>query len=72
MPAEVPSVFVRGLPFTTTEAQLSEHFSDLAPVKRAIIVRDKTTHESRGFGFVQLWVLFLWLRYDIGWAARQM
>jgi nucleolar protein 4 len=54
MPAAAPSVFVRGLPFTATEEQLAAHFSDAAPVRRAIIVRDKTTHESRGFGFVQL------------------
>ncbi len=53
---EYPSVFVRGLRFTTNETQLATHFSEIAPVKRAIIVRDKTTHESRGFGFVQLYV----------------
>ena len=54
MPKDYPSVYVRGLSFTTNETQLANHFSDIAPVKRAIIVRDKTTHESRGFGFVQL------------------
>jgi hypothetical protein len=57
MPKEsLPSVFVRGLAYSTTEEALTAHFSELAPVKRAIIVRDKATHESRGFGFVQLCV----------------
>lgn len=56
MPAkeEVPSVFVRGLPFNVTDERLAAHFSDIAPVKRAFLVRDKISKESRGFGFVQL------------------
>ena len=53
----VPAVFVRGLPFTLNDAELSSHFSDVAPVKRAFVIRDKVTHEGRGFGFVQLCVL---------------
>jgi RNA recognition motif-containing protein len=54
MPAHEPSVFVRGLAFSVTDAALATHFSDVAPVRRAFIVRNRTTHESRGFGFVQL------------------
>ncbi len=56
MPAKehVPSVFVRGLPFSITDERLASHFSDIAPVKRAFVIRDKVTKEPRGFGFVQL------------------
>ena len=50
----VPSVFVRGLPPAATENDIAAHFSEVAPVKRTILVRDKVTHEPRGFGFVQL------------------
>lgn len=49
-----PSVFVRGLPYTVTREQLSAHFSAVAPVRHAIVVCDPKTHESKGFGFVQL------------------
>ena len=50
----VPSVFVRGLPFTASDEELAAHFADIAPVKRAFVIRDRVTKESRGFGFVQL------------------
>ncbi len=49
-----PSVFVRGLPFTVSDDDLTKHFSAVAPVKHAFIVRDTKTRISRGFGFVQL------------------
>ncbi len=52
--ASVPSVFVRGLSFDTTDEQLSAHFSAVAPVRRAFIIKDAKTKASRGFGFVQL------------------
>ena len=45
---------MRGLPYTLNDEELAAHFSDVAPVKRAFVVRDKATHESRGYGFVQL------------------
>lgn len=39
---------------TCTREQLSAHFSAVAPVRHAIVVCDPKTHESKGFGFVQL------------------
>jgi RNA recognition motif-containing protein len=50
----VPAVFVRGLAFTLNDEELAAHFSEIAPVKRAFVVRNRTTHESNGYGFVQL------------------
>lgn len=46
------TVFVRGLPYSTTSEQLSEKFSFIAPLKHATIVQDPKTKQSRGFGFV--------------------
>lgn len=54
MPAQIPSVFVRGLPYSLTDEQFEKVFSDVVPVKRAFLVRDPKTRTSRGFGFVQL------------------
>ena len=51
--ASTPAVFVRGLAYTLNDEEFAAHFSDVAPVKRAFIVRDRVTHESRGYGFVQ-------------------
>ena len=46
------SVFVRNLPYDTTDAQLEEHFSDVGPLKEAYVIRDKKTKAGRGFAFV--------------------
>jgi RNA recognition motif-containing protein len=51
----VPSVFVRGLAYSVTDEGLAAHFSAVAPVKRAFVVKDKgADKKSKGFGFVQL------------------
>lgn len=44
-------LFIRSIPFEVTSTELSDFFSNVAPVKHAVVVTD---HEgsSRGFGFV--------------------
>ncbi|AWU78164.1 uncharacterized protein C5L36_0E02280 [Pichia kudriavzevii] len=45
------TLFVRSIPFDITNEQLSDFFSQFAPVKHAVIVNDNE-NKSRGFGFV--------------------
>ncbi|KIW01644.1 uncharacterized protein PV09_06830 [Verruconis gallopava] len=45
-------LFIRNLPFTTTDDDLYEHFGEIAPVRYARIVIDKETERPRGTGFV--------------------
>lgn len=45
-------LFVRSIPFSVTEDQLAAFFSDFAPVKHAVLVKDKESGASKGFGFV--------------------
>lgn len=45
------TLFVRSIPFDVTNDQLSNFFSQFAPVKHAVIVNDNES-KSRGFGFV--------------------
>ncbi|ODV80884.1 uncharacterized protein CANTADRAFT_46524 [Suhomyces tanzawaensis NRRL Y-17324] len=45
------TLFVRSVPFEATSEELSEFFSQFAPVKHAVIVND-ANQKSRGFGFV--------------------
>ncbi|MEO0074008.1 MAG: RNA-binding protein [candidate division WOR-3 bacterium] len=47
-------IFVGNLPFSATEAQLTELFSKHGEVTSAEIVKDRYTERSRGFGFVQM------------------
>ena len=46
------TIFVRNLPFTTTDAELKAHFDKFAPVRYARIVMDRATDRPAGTGFV--------------------
>ena len=50
----VVSIFVGNLPWSTTDEDLAELFSQYGEVKRAKIVTDRETNRSRGFGFVDM------------------
>lgn len=47
-------LFVGGLSWDTTDAKLSEFFSQSGTVVSASVVTDKYTGKSRGFGFVEM------------------
>ena len=47
-------VFIGNLPFSATDEQLKELFSQHGEVSSAEIVKDKYTERSRGFAFVEM------------------
>jgi RNA recognition motif-containing protein len=47
-------IYVGGLPYSTTEQELSGLFSTHGAVQSARIITDKFTGKSRGFGFVEM------------------
>jgi RNA recognition motif-containing protein len=47
-------IYVGGLPYSTTEQELSQLFSTHGAVQSARIIMDKFTGKSRGFGFVEM------------------
>lgn len=47
-------LFVGGLPYSTTEAQLESIFSEYGTVESARVITDRMTGRSRGFGFVEM------------------
>jgi RNA recognition motif-containing protein len=47
-------IYVGGLPFSTTEQQLSDLFAPYGSVESARVITDKFTGRSRGFAFVEM------------------
>jgi RNA recognition motif-containing protein len=47
-------LYVGGLPYSVTEQQLNELFSQQGAVTSAKVITDKFTGQSRGFGFVEM------------------
>ena len=45
-------LYVGGIPYTTTNDDLKNHFSPAGAVVSAQIIIDKMTNRSKGFGFV--------------------
>jgi RNA recognition motif-containing protein len=47
-------ILVDGLAWSFTDQELTNLFSDHGLVSAALVIRDPVTHESRGFGFVEM------------------
>lgn len=48
------NIYVGNLPFTTTNTELEELFSQYGAVESAAVINDRETGRSRGFGFVEM------------------
>jgi RNA recognition motif-containing protein len=48
------NIYVGNLPFSTTNADLEELFSQHGSVTSAAVIMDRDTGRSRGFGFVEM------------------
>ena len=47
-------IYVGNLPWSCTDQELSELFSDAGEVSTATVITDRETGRSRGFGFVEM------------------
>jgi RNA recognition motif-containing protein len=47
-------LFVGGLNFKTTEESLGEAFAKAGKVISAVVIMDRMTNRSKGFGFVEM------------------
>lgn len=47
-------LFVGGLPYHTTDMGLRDHFSVFGDIDEAVVITDRQTSKSRGYGFVSI------------------
>jgi len=47
-------LYVGGLPYSTTEDELKESFSQAGAVESASVIIDRMSGRSKGFGFVEM------------------
>ena len=47
-------LYVGGLPYATTDTELKDAFSQVGAVTSAVVIMDKMTGRSKGFGFVEM------------------
>ena len=47
-------LYVGGLPYSVSDTQLSDLFSEHGTVESARVITDRMTGRSRGFGFVEM------------------
>lgn len=56
-------LFVGGLPYHTTDKSLREHFAVYGDIEEAVVITDRQTSKSRGYGFVRI-VLYLIISFS--------
>ncbi|HPS21716.1 MAG TPA: RNA-binding protein [Candidatus Paceibacterota bacterium] len=47
-------LYVGGLPYSSQEEDVKSHFAQAGEVTSAIIIKDKMSGRSKGFGFVEM------------------
>lgn len=47
-------LYVGGLPYSVTEKELEEMFATQGTVVSAVIIKDRDSGQSKGFGFVEM------------------
>ncbi|XP_042321876.1 RNA-binding protein 38 isoform X2 [Sceloporus undulatus] len=47
-------IFVGGLPYHTTDASLRKYFEGFGDLEEAVVITDRQTGKSRGYGFVTM------------------
>lgn len=47
-------IFVGGLPYHTTDQTLNDYFKQFGEIEEAVVITDRQTQKSRGYGFVTM------------------
>ena len=58
-------IFVGGLPYHTTDDSLRDYFAVFGDIEEAVVITDRQTGKSKGYGFVSTNDLFSILEADM-------
>ena len=50
-------LFVGGLPYHTTDETLRAYFQQFGEIEEAVVIHDRITRKSKGYGFVSLRII---------------
>lgn len=53
-------IFVGGLPYHTNDDSLREFFDKFGDIEEAVVITDRQTGKSRGYGFVSILLFFFY------------
>lgn len=54
-------IFVGGLPYHTTDSSLRKYFEVFGDIEEAVVITDRQTGKSRGYGFVSNKLFPFWV-----------
>jgi len=52
-------IFVGGLPYHTTDDGLRQYFQQFGDIDEAVVITDRQTNKSRGYGFVSATLIYI-------------
>jgi len=52
-------IFVGGLPYHTTDDGLRQYFQQFGDIDEAVVITDRQTNKSRGYGFVSATAFYI-------------
>lgn len=64
-------IFVGGLPYHTNDASLRKYFETFGDIDEAVVITDKQTGKSRGYGFVSSFKSLVFLFFLVGGGINE-
>ena len=63
-------MFVGGLPYHTSDESLREFFNSFGEIEEAVVIHDRATGKSKGYGFVSCsFLLVLFVEYLVDYVT---
>ena len=61
---KLTKLFVGGIPYDTDDESLRDFFEQYGEIREAVVIRDRETLQSKGYGFVSLPLLRFGIKFS--------